>query len=275
MKDKIVLVTGATDGIGKQTALELAQLGARVLAHGRSAERCRAVVEEIKQRTGNEADYLVADFASLQQVRAMAAEVKAKHDRLRVLVHNAGVLMRERRLTGDGLETTFAVNHLAPFLLTHLLLDLLKASAPARIVVVSSGTHQSAKVDFGNLQGEKRYDGYAAYALSKLGNVLFAYELAERLAGTGVTVNCLHPGVIATKLLRAGWGGRGNGLAEGAETLVYLASSPEVENVTGKYFVRKRETPSSPASHDEKLRKEFWKVSERLVEKKGGSSLSQ
>ena len=266
MKDKVILITGATDGIGRQTALELARLGARVLVHGRSEARCRAVVDEIRQRTGNErVEYFVADFASLRQVREMAAQVKAKHDRLHVLINNAGIFLRERRLTEDGLETTFAVNHLAHFVLTHLLLDLLKASAPARIINVSSNTHQSAKVDFGNLQGEKRYDGYAAYALSKLGNVLFTYELAERLKGTGVTVNCLHPGVIATKMLRVGWGGGGGRLEEGAETPVYLASSPEVENVTGKYFVRKRETPSSPASRDEKLRKEFWEVSERLA----------
>jgi len=266
MNDEIILVTGSTDGIGKQAAIELARPGAKVLVHGRSAERCQAVADEIRRRAGNSgADYFVADFSSLRQVREMAAQVKAKYDRLHVLVNNAGVFMRERRLTEDGLETTFAVNHLAPFLLTRLLLDLLIASAPARIVVVSSTTHQSAKVDFGNLQGEKRYDGFAAYALSKLENVLFTYELAERLKGTGVTVNCLHPGVIATKLLRAGWSGGGDGLGEGAATLVYLASSPEVAGVTGKYFVSKREAASSPAMHDEKLRKEFWNVSEKLV----------
>jgi len=267
MRDKVILITGATDDIGRQTALELARLGARVLVHGRSEARCRAVVDEIRRRTGNEnLEYFVADFASLRQVREMAAKVKARHDRLHVLINNAGIFLRERRLTEDGLETTFAVNHLAHFVLTRLLLDLLKASAPARIVVVSSSTHQSAKVDFGNLQGEKRYDGYAAYAQTKLGNVLFTYELAERLKGTGVTANCLHPGVIATKMLRTGWGGGGRGLEEGAETPVYLASSPEVEDVTGKYFVRKQERSSSSASRDEKLRKEFWKASEGLVE---------
>jgi NAD(P)-dependent dehydrogenase (short-subunit alcohol dehydrogenase family) len=266
VKDRVVLVTGATDGIGKQTALELARMGARVLVHGRSPERCRATLDEIRESGGRaEAEYFVCDFASLRQVREMAAQVKARHDRLHVLVNNAGVQLRERRLTEDGLELTFQVNHLAPFLLTHLLLDLLNNSAPARIVNVSSSSHQSARVDFSNLQGEKRFDGYGAYCLSKLGNVLFTFELAERLPGTRVTANCLHPGVIDTKLLRAGFGPGGGSLEEGAETPVYLASAPELEDVTGRYFARRREAPSSTASHDAQLRREFWRVSEVLA----------
>ena len=266
MKDKIVLITGSTDGIGKQTALELARLGATVLLHGRNAERGQKALAEVRKVTGSESlDYFAADLSSLKQVRALAAQVREKYDRLHVLVNNAGVYMQERRLTEDGLETTFAVNHLAHFLLTHLLLDLLKKSAPARIVNVSSGLHHSARVDLDDLQGEKRFSGFSAYCLSKLGNILFTYELAERLAGTGVTVNALHPGGIATKLLRAASGSSGASLEEGAATPVYLASAPEVENVTGEYFVRKRAAPSSPLTHDVKLRREFWAISERLA----------
>jgi NAD(P)-dependent dehydrogenase (short-subunit alcohol dehydrogenase family) len=266
MEDSIVLVTGSTDGIGKQTALELARLGATVLLHGRNAERGQKALAEVGTATGSERlDYFAADLSSLEQVRALAAQVREKYDRLHVLVNNAGVYMHERRLTEDGLETTFAVNHLAPFLLTHLLLDLLTKSAPARIVNVSSALHHSARVDLDDLQGEKRFSGFSAYCLSKFGNVLFTYELAERLAGTGVTVNALHPGGIATKLLRAASGSSGASLEEGAATPVYLASAPEVENVTGKYFVRKQPASSAALTLDLKLRREFWAISERLA----------
>jgi NAD(P)-dependent dehydrogenase (short-subunit alcohol dehydrogenase family) len=241
-------------------------LGATVLLHGRSTERGQKAMEEIRKATGSERlDCFAADLSSQKQVRALAAQVQERYDRLHVLINNAAVVMNTRQLTEDGLEMTLAVNHLAPFLLTHLLLDMLRKSAPARIVVVSSGTHQGARVDFDNLQGEKRYDGYSAYALSKLGNVLFTYELAERLKGTGVTVNCLHPGVIATKLLRAGWGGAGNSLAEGAATPVYLASAPDVETMTGEYFVRQRPAPASTLAQDANLRRKFWEMSERLT----------
>lgn len=266
MEGKVILVTGATDGIGKQTALELARLGATVLVHGRSLERGRAVVERIHAVTGhNKIELFVADLSSQRQVRELAAAVWAMHGRLDVLINNAGVYMKERHLTEDGFEVTFAVNHLAPFLLTNLLLDLLRASAPARVVTVSSVAHQRARVEFDNLQGEKRYDSYGAYALSKLGNVLFSYELAARLDGTGVTSNSLHPGVISTKLLRAGFSRSGDSLEAGAATPVYLASSPVVATVTGKYFVDKRETRSAPATYDISLRARFWQVSALLT----------
>jgi NAD(P)-dependent dehydrogenase (short-subunit alcohol dehydrogenase family) len=199
-------------------------------------------------------------------VRQLAADIQARYDRLHVLVNNAGVILLKRQLTEDGLESTFAINHLAPFLLTHLLLDLLKMSAPARIVNVSSTVHYDGRIDFDNLQGERRYDGMDAYKVSKLGNVLFTFELAERLSDTGVTANCLHPGTVATKLLDTGWGWT-NGLssAQGAALSVYLASVPEVESVTGKYFERTTPSGASPKAADLKLRRKFWEVSAKLA----------
>jgi retinol dehydrogenase-14 len=266
MKNPVILITGSTDGIGRQAALELAALGSTVLVHGRDVARGRKVVEEIRTATGNpRVDLFIADFSSQQQVRALAAAIRERYDNLHVLINNAGVFMNERRLTEDGFELTFAVNHLAPFLLTNLLLDLLKKSAPARIVTVSSMVHTRGKIDFDNLQAEKRFGGYDAYALSKLGNILFTYELAERTLGSGITANCLHPGVIGTKLLSSAFNTRGASPADGAETLTYLATSAEVEHVTGKYFQEKRECPSSPATHDGELRKKFWEVSETLT----------
>ena len=266
MKDKVILITGSTDGIGRQAALELAAMGATVLVHGRSESRGKNVVEEIRKATGNQkVDLLVADFTSMEQIRRLAAEVKQRCGALHVLINNAGVFMNERRLTVDGFETTFAVNHLAPFLLTNLILDLLRKSAPARVITVSSMVHTRGKLDFEDLQAEKSFGGYSSYALSKLANVLFTYELSELLAGTGITSNCLHPGVIGTKLLRAGFTTSGASTVDGAETLIYLATSPEVDGVTGKYFQEKQETPSSPITHDADMRKRMWEVSARLT----------
>jgi len=266
MKDKTILITGSTDGIGRQAALELAALGATVLVHGRSENRGKNVVEEIRKATGNQnVELFTADFTSMEQVRRLADDVKRRFGALHVLVNNAGVFMNERRLTVDGFETTFAVNHLAPFLLTNLLLDLLRRSAPARVITVSSMVHTRGKLDFDNLQAEKGFGGYSSYALSKLANILFTYELGELLAGTGVTSNCLHPGVIGTKLLRAGFTTAGASTVDGAETLLYLATSPEVEGVTGKYFQERQETPSSPATHDPVLRKRMWEISAQLT----------
>ena len=205
MKNKIVLITGSTDGIGKETALQLAQRGATVIVHGRSVDRCQAACDDIRRATGNSnVDFVVADLSSQRQVRRMAAEIQERTDRLHVLINNAGVIVLTRQVTEDGLEATFAVNHLAPFLLTHLLLDRLKASAPARIINVSSTVHYDAQIKLDNLQSEKNYNGINAYKLSKLGNVLFTFELADRLEGLDVTANCLHPGVVATKA--AGYG---------------------------------------------------------------------
>jgi retinol dehydrogenase 14 len=266
MRGKTVLVTGATDGIGKATAHQLAGLGAQVVIHGRSASRLQQVAGEIARATGTRPETLQADFASLAQVRSCAEEIIRRWKRLDVLVHNAGVFVQQRTLTIDGFESTFAVNHLAPFLLTHLLMGLLKQSAPARIVVVSSITHVNSPCDFDNLQGERSYDGRKAYSLSKLANALFTVELAQRLQGCGVTVNCLHPGVVATKLLREGFGSMAAAsTAQGAETSVYLASSPDVEPVSGRYFVNCREATPSPLVHDAAIRRRLWERSELLT----------
>ena len=267
MENKFILITGSTDGIGKQTALQLAQMGHHVLVHGRDLSSAQAAAQGIRDSGGNpDVGALAADLASQEQVRQLAREVQERYSRLDVLINNAGVTKRSRQLTREGLETTFAVNHLAPFLLTNLLLDLIKRSAPSRIVNVSSTTHQRIQnVDFDNLQGEKHFDGSQAYALSKLANILFTYECADRLKNDQVTVNCLHPGVVNTKLLRVNYSPMGISPEQGAETSVYLAVSPEVKDITGRYFVNKRPVDSSPLSHDLKLRRDFWKVSARLT----------
>lgn len=266
MQDRIVLITGSTDGIGKETARQLAALGATVLVHGRNAARCQTTVDEIRQATGNpQVDYLVADLASQRQVRQMAADVLARYDRLHVLINNAGVILLQRQVTEDGLEASFAVNHLAPFLLTNLLLDRIQQSAPARIVNVSSMVHYDARIDLDDLQSARRYNGVVAYKSAKLGNVLFTLELAERLQGSDVTANCLHPGAVTTKLLDTGWGWTGIPVSQGAVLPVYLASSPDVAGVTGKYYERITPESASPLAYNAQLRRKFWDASAALV----------
>ena len=267
MNPKTILITGATDGIGKQTAIELARQGAKVLVHGKDKARGARVLDEINRDNCNEKLVLyLADFSSFADIKRMAEEIKREQSDLHVLVNNAGTFSKEKLLTKDGLEMTFAVNHLAPFLLTMLLLDLLKASAPARIVNVSSGAHRNiTEVDFRNLQAERSYDGFDAYSLSKLGNILFTNELANRLESSGVTANSLHPGVISTKMQRASYDLDGEDVEEGARTSVYLAASPEVEGMTGKYFSRMAEKPTSDLAQDKALQEKFWKLSEELL----------
>lgn len=263
---RVILVTGSTDGIGKATALELARRGETVLLHGRNPEKGQTVLEEIKRSTGNDSlEFFEADLSSQQQVRKLAFDVKERYHQLHVLINNAGIYLPERRLTEDRIETTFAVNYLAPFLLTHELLDVLK-SRPSRIINVASIAHWNAKLDWNNLQSEKWYDGFQAYALSKLCVILFTYALSRRLRGTNVTANCLHPGVIRTKLLYAGFGNYPGATPEkGARTPVYLATSPEVEGISGKYFENCKPGRSSSVSYDENLQERLWQVSERLV----------
>jgi retinol dehydrogenase-12 len=272
MKGKICLVTGANSGIGFETAKALARMGARVGLICRTPAKCEDAKSAILQAVPSaELDGFTADLSSQAEIRRVAADIKRTYPKIDVLINNAGIVENTFKRSVDGIEMTFAVNHLAYFLLTNLLLELIKAAAPSRIINVSSAAHFGARMDFDNLQGEKGYNGWRAYSQSKLANILFTYELARRLAGTGVTVNCLHPGVIGTKLFRNL--GIINTLAgiflaspeKGAETSVYLASSPEVEGVTGKYFDNKRAVPSSSASYNEADAKRLWQISAELT----------
>jgi NAD(P)-dependent dehydrogenase (short-subunit alcohol dehydrogenase family) len=278
MQGKICVLTGGTSGIGRATAFGLAQMGATVVVVGRNREKGNALLDEIRTASGNDAlSFLEADLSSQDSIRQLAAEIQERYTHLDVLINNAGVFMFKNQATVDGLETTFAVNHLAPFLLTNLLLDLLKASAPARIINVDSDSHERAKIQLDNLQGEKRYAVYRSYGQSKLAMLLCSYELARRLEGTGVTVNALHPGFVATSIGMNNMGPIGRAIIrsviplfslkpeEGAKTSLYLASSPEVANVTGRYFYKSKQIRSAPLSYDEKLQKQMWDVSEKLV----------
>ena len=278
LQGKTILVTGGTNGIGLVTARELAKMGAQVTIVGRSAEKCAAVAREIEAAAGAEVEIIVGDLSVMAGVRQVAAAFREKHSRLHVLVNNAGGMFTRRVLTADGLEYTFALNHINYFLMTDLLLDLLKASAPSRIINVSSIAHENAKIDFDNLQGQKRFIGLEAYGQSKLANLLFTYELARRLEGTGVTANALHPGVVATGFARNNGPiyNVGTWIAgqlffrspeRGAQTSIYLASSPEVERLSGKYFVDCKAVPSRPQSYDRAAAERLWQVSMELTEK--------
>jgi NAD(P)-dependent dehydrogenase (short-subunit alcohol dehydrogenase family) len=263
---KTILVTGATDGIGKQTALELARLGHSVWIHGRNPAKASAVVDEMRRMAGNaRVQAVTGDFGSLKQVKALAKDVDQRVERLDVLINNAGVWMNERVLTEDGIETTFQVNHLAPFLLTNLLLPLLRRSAPARVVTVASQLHKRGQLHLDDLQLVHSYSGYTAYTQSKICNVLFAHTLAERLRGSGVTSNVLHPGIITTKLLWTGFQSTANDIAEGAKTSMHLAIAPELEGVTGKYFEPVREMPSADITYDAKTQAALWQISEDML----------
>jgi NAD(P)-dependent dehydrogenase (short-subunit alcohol dehydrogenase family) len=277
MSGKTCLVTGATSGIGQETARQLAALGASVIIVARNAGRGDAAAAQIRASVPSaQVTTAVADLESLDQVRRLAADVEARHERLDVLVNNAGVISLGRKLTGDGYEVTFAVNHLAPFLLTGLLRGLLERSAPSRVVTVASGSHQGIRAvpwDCLATGGYARAD--EAYGVSKLANILFTAELARRLDGTGVTANCLHPGFIRTSIGREVTGAYGVGLrlilrmcpgpATGARTPVYLASSPEVEKVSGGYFIKSRPARPSALARDEAAARRLWALSADLT----------
>ncbi len=276
MTGKVCLITGANSGIGKATALGLAKLDATVVIVSRDKDKGEAALLEIRTRSGNKSvDAMVADLSSQDSVRELAHDFKARYKKLHVLVNNAGVFLPKRVPTVDGLEATFATNHLGHFLLTNLLLDVLKASAPSRIINITSSAHRGTEMQFEDLQGEKKYSGFHAYSQSKLANVLFTYQLAKLLEGTGVTVNCLHPGVV-----RTGFGKDQTGLMsvlvrmgspfmmsseKAARAAVYLATSPELETVTGKHFSKGREERSSEESYDMTSAERLWKISAELT----------
>ena len=268
LEGKTCMVTGANSGLGRETALALAEMKANVVMVCRNREKGEAARAEISKKSGNESvDLLLSDLSSLAEVRTLAAEAKNRYGELHVLVNNAGLFSFSGR-TDDGFETTFAVDYLAPFLLTNLLIGLLKASAPSRIVNVSSVAHFNGHVDLEAVKRGGVATGWGAYSNSKLALVMFTYELARRLAGTGVTANCLHPGAVATSIWRvppALVRPFLKGAKEGAETSVYLASSPEVEGVTGKYFEDKAPKRSSEESYDEKEALALWEVTAKVV----------
>ncbi len=278
MQGKICIVTGANSGIGKATALGLAQMGATIVMVCRNQVKGEEAQNEIKEKSGNDAvDLMLADLSSQASIRQLAENFQQHYQQLHVLINNAGGVNLNRRETVDGLEMTFAVNYLAPFLLTNLLLEKLKASVPARIVNVSSESHQSGYIKMDDLELEKGYRLMRAYGQSKLALVLFTYELARRLQGAGVTANCLHPGFVATNIGQNGVGSVGRSIVklifsrlgispeEGAKTSIYLVSSPEIEGVTGKYFLKSIPVRSAPISYDETLQRQLWEESAKLV----------
>jgi retinol dehydrogenase 14 len=277
MTGKTVLITGGTGGIGRAAAIGLAAMGARVGITGRDRARAEQAAAAIARESGNPAiDIFVADMSSQADVRRLAGEVLAAYPRLDVLLNNVGGFWAHRHLTADGLEHTFALNHLAPFLLTSLLLDRLMASAPARIVTVSSGAQSMGKIDFDDLMGERKYSGQEAYNQSKLANVMFTYELARRLEGSGVTATVLHPGVTSTGFgaedMARGWGPLialmrpfMKSPERGAETPIYLASSPDAEGVSGRYFANRKAKKSNASSYDSATTGRLWSVSADLV----------
>ncbi len=270
---KICLITGATSGIGQETARALAQQGMTVVIVGRNEQKTAATVAAIKAAAGNpNVTYLLADFADQASIRRLAAEFKERYDRLDILINNAGAFYATRQENAAGHELTFAVNHLGYFLLTNLLLDRLQASAPARIINVSSDAHQWGKIDFSDLHFTRGYGSMKAYSRSKLANLHFTFELARRLAGTGVTVNALHPGFVATNFGANNMGFAGpllkwliNRVAlsveKGAKTMIYLATAPAVAEETGKYFVKNWAIAAAPVAYDEVTAQRLWEVS--------------
>ena len=272
---KVALVTGGTSGIGKATAMALAAMGADVVVVGRDRERGERAAEEIRAQTGGRVDLALADLSSQAEVRNLAEEFKRRYDRLDVLVNNAGLVQSTRTETVDGLESTFAINHLAPFLLTNLLLDVLKKSAPSRVVTVSSEAERWGNIDFDDLQSKKSYRGFPVYGMTKLANIMFTYELAERLEGTGVTATCMHPGAVNTRFGTNNWGPMTilfrlfkpfmRTPDQGADTVIWLASSPEAEGLSGRYYADRKPLKPKKIANDPAACRRLWEESERLT----------
>ena len=276
MNDKIVMVTGATNGIGKVSALALAKMGATVIVVSRSAEKCETVAQEIRQAAGHDRVMTMpADLSVQAEIHRLAKQFLATHSKLDVLLNNAGAIYTTREVSKDGIEMTWALDHLNYFLLTDLLLDALKAASAGRVVSVSSGAHVMGKINFDDVQFLKGYSAFKAYSQAKLANIMFTYELARRLQGTSVTANALHPGAVAT-----GFGHNNAGLfgsfwkffgrftlspEEGAKTSIYLASSKEAEGMTGKYFDKCKPVKSNAASYVEVDQKRLWDLSAEMV----------
>jgi len=277
MSGRVCMITGTTSGIGKATALGLAKMGATVILVARNEADLRAVADDIKEKTANESiDLIVADLSSQESIHRLAEDFRNKYQHLHVLINNAGLTAEHKTLSVDGIDTLFAVNYLAPFLLTNLLLEMLKVSAPSRVVNVSSDGHKFGRINFDDIQSKKR-SAIGAYGDSKLALNLFTYELARKIKGTGVTANALHPGVVATNIgshdsspfiTRFIWKIFKVFMSspdKGAQTSIFLASSPDVDGVSGKYFVKSKETRSSKESYDESVGQRLWQVSEELT----------
>ncbi len=272
MRDRIILITGASDGIGKQTALELAEKGAHVIMHGRNEEKTKKAVEEVKIKSGNNnVDMIITDLSSLESIRRMSDDLHHTYDRIDVLINNAGVQIHAHETTIDGYELTFAVNHLAYFLLTSLLLDMVKLSEYRRIIIVASQLH-GENLDFDNLQAEKGYSLYPIYAQSKLCNIMFSFQLAKRLHDSGITVNCLHPGLIDTNLnpkRDQSVVDRALPVEQGSIASVYLASSQEVDGITGNYYLNDAsEGRPREIAVNEEIQLKLWYLSEEMVGEK-------
>ena len=276
LQEKTAIVTGATSGIGLITARELAKQGINVVIVSRSQEKCESIISQIKKETGNSTiEFIASDLSVMANVRQVANEFLKRHSRLDILVNNAGAIFFQRLVSQDGYEMTFALNHLSYFLLTDLLLDTLKSSAPSRIINVSSDAHQGGKINFDDLMHERDFTGFGAYSASKLANILFTYHLAENLSGTQVTANALHPGFVSTGFAKNNGGlikvamGISSLFArkpeKGAETPIFLATSPEVEGVSGKYFSDCKEIQSSISSVDKVTQKRLWERSLALT----------
>ena len=276
MAEKVCLVTGGNSGIGKSVALGLAKMGATVVVVSRNKEKGETAVTDTVEKSGNKnVELIQADMSSQNSIRQLVNEFRARHEKLHLLINNAGVYLTKRSETEDGLESTFAVNHLGPFLLTSLLVDILKASAPSRIVNVTSDAHKGARVNFDDLQGERKFSGWQAYGQSKLAMILYTRGLAKKLEGTGVTVNSAHPGVVRTNFAKNNGGLVMLGFRflgmffispeSAAKRILYVATSPDLEGVTGKYFTKMHEVKSSQESYDDDSARRLWQISEQLT----------